>query len=98
VRALHGEHGTLHDRTRRFADIAQRCDLWEKVLGVSTGTCMLVRADYRYIFFAVDTGIDARESGDDGTPDAAVPEGYVYVPRQRPQHSDVTWAMSSKRE
>jgi hypothetical protein len=100
VRALHSEHGTLHDRIRRFVDIAQRCDLWEKVLGVSTGTCVLVRADDRYISVAVDTGKEPGQFGDDGTPDTAVPEGYVYVPVSRqkpmPDHSDVTWAMSSK--
>jgi hypothetical protein len=56
VRALNSEHGTLHDRIRRFADISQRCDLWEEVLGVSTDTCMLVCADDRYIFVAIDTG------------------------------------------
>jgi hypothetical protein len=78
VCALHSEHGTLHDRIRRFVDIAERCDLWEKVLGVSTDTCMLVRADDRYISVAVDTGKELGESGDDGTPDTAVPESYVY--------------------
>lgn len=59
---------------------------------------MLVRADYRYIFVAVDTGIEFGEFGDYGTPDTAVPEGYVYVPRQVSQNSDVTWAMSGNRE
>jgi hypothetical protein len=78
MRALHSEHGTLHDRIRRFADIAQRCDLWEKVLEVSVDTYMLVRADDRYISVAVDTGKEPGEFGDDGTPDTAVPEGYVY--------------------
>lgn len=67
---------------RRFGDIAQRCDLWEKVLGVSANTCVLVRANDRYICVAVDTEEEAREVGDDGTPDAAVREGYVYVPCQ----------------
>src|SRR6266567_7207051 len=69
VRALHSEYGTLHDRIRRFADIPQRCDLWEKVLGVSADTCMLVCADDRYISVAVDTGKELGEFGDDGTPD-----------------------------
>jgi hypothetical protein len=96
VRALHSEHGTLHDRIRRFADIAQRCDLWEKVLGVPTDTCMLVRADDRYISVAVNTRKELGEFGDDGTPYTAVPEGYVYVPRQMSHHSDVTWAMPSE--
>lgn len=82
VRALHSEHSTLHNRIRRFADIAQRCDLWKKVFGVSTYTCMLVRADDRYISVAVGTGKEPGDDGDDGTPDTAVPEGNVYVPGQ----------------
>jgi len=40
---------------------------------------MLVRADDRYISVAVDTGKELGEFGDNGTPDTAVPEGYVYV-------------------
>ena len=99
VRALHSEHGTLHDRIGCFADIAQRCNLREKVLGISTDTCVLVRADDRYISIAVDTGKESGEFSDDGTPDTAIPEGYIYVSAPRPMShhcSDVTWAMSSK--
>lgn len=42
---------------------------------------MLVRADDRYISVAVETGKELGESGDNGTPDTAVPESYVYVGR-----------------
>jgi len=38
---------------------------------------MLVRADDGYILSRVDTGIEFREFGKNGTPDASVPEGYV---------------------
>jgi hypothetical protein len=44
---------------------------------------MLVCADDRYISVAVDTREELGEFGNNGTPDTAVPESYVYVPRQR---------------
>jgi len=77
VRALHSEHGALHDSICRFANIAKRRELREKVLGVSADTCMLMRGDNRDIPFIVDTGKETGEAGDNGTPDAGVSKGDV---------------------
>lgn len=73
----HSGHSTLHNSFRRFGNVAIRCKLGKEVLGVSTYTRMLVRADDGYILFRVDTGIELGEVGKNGTPDASVPEGYV---------------------
>jgi len=77
VRALYSAHSALHDSGRRFGDVAERRDLREKILGVSTHAGVLVRADDGHITFGVDAGIEIGEFGQDGASDAGVPKGYV---------------------
>lgn len=77
MRAVYSEHSALHDSVRSFGDVAQRRDLREKILGVSTGAGMLVRANDGHITFGVDAGIEIGEVGQDGASDAGVPKGYV---------------------
>ena len=77
VGTLYSEHGPLYDSLSRLTDVAPRRDLREKVLGVSTNTRVLVRADDSDIPFVIDAGKKLSKTGNNGTPDSSVSESYV---------------------
>jgi hypothetical protein len=77
VSTLDSEHRSLYNGLSRLANVAERCDLCEKVLGVPTHTCVFVGTAESDVGFIVETRIDLFETVDDGPSDTGVTESYV---------------------
>ena len=81
VRALHGEHGALHDRGGRLVDVPERGDLGEEVLEVAPDAGVLVRRGEGDVVVVVQVRVLVGQRLDDRAADAGVAHRNVCVGR-----------------